>query len=124
MNIGEMIKLYRTKTKLSLRDFAEKCGTSHSYISMLENEKNSKTGEPIVPSLSALQKIAKGLEISLNELISICDDMPVSLNTPEEPKLTEGDAEWLSLFRAIPVDLRDEAVQYVRSALKIAGLLR
>lgn len=79
MEIGIAIKQYREKANISLRDFAAKCGTSHSYIAMLEAGKNSKTGEPIVPSITMLRKIAYGMDMSVNELIALCDDMPVKM---------------------------------------------
>ena len=78
MEIGVAIKQYRDKANISLRDFAAKCGTSHSYIAMLESGKNSKTGEPIVPTITMLKKIARGMDMSVNDLIAVCDDMPVS----------------------------------------------
>lgn len=119
MEIGLFIKQYRQNNDLTLREFAARCGTSHSYIAMLENNKNSKTGEPIVPTLTMLNKIAKGMGISVSDLISICDDMPVRLapakpvgklniqlfaanqNAPEEPKLTEGEEMWLELYHLL-----------------------
>lgn len=79
MRIGEIIKKYRDEHSMTLRDFAGKCGMSHSYIAMLEEGKNSKTGEPMTPTLSTLKKISAALDISLNELMTISDDMPVKL---------------------------------------------
>ena len=86
MKLGDIIKKYRHDNKLSLRDFAKTCGTSHSYIAMLEDGKNSKTGEPIVPAIVTLKKIATALNMSLNDLIFAADDMPVALwNSVLEP---------------------------------------
>ena len=118
MDIGSLVKQYRQANNLTLREFAARCGTSHSYIAMLENHKNSKTGEPIVPTIAMLKKLSQGMCMPINELIAVCDDMPVSLdsdndlkldlqlfakeNTPEEPKLTEGERMMLDLFRQIP----------------------
>ena len=117
MEIGILIKQYREKNNLTLRDFAKLCGTSHSYIAMLESKKNSKTGEPIVPTITMLNKISQGMGMSVNDLITLCDDIPISLatderinlqlfaenqNSPEEPKLTEGERMLLELFRQIP----------------------
>lgn len=79
MKIGEIIKDYRKKHDLSLRDFAQRAGMSHGYIAMLEEGKNSKTKEPMVPTLPSLKKISSALGMSLNELISVADDMPVKL---------------------------------------------
>lgn len=83
MEIGVAIKQYRDKANISLRDFAAKCGTSHSYIAMLESGKNSKTGEPIVPTITMLKKIAHGMDMSVSDLIAVCDDMPVNMQPPE-----------------------------------------
>lgn len=119
MQIGILIKQYRKTNDLTLREFARKCGTSHSYIAMLENSKNSKTGEPIVPTIVMMKKLAKGMEITVSDLISLCDDMKVSLNplediavdlqlfaqketSPAEPELSEGEKILLELFRQIP----------------------
>ena len=79
MKIGEIIKDYRKKHDLTLRDFAQKAGMSHGYIAMLEDGKNSKTKEPMIPTLPSLKKISTALGISLSELISVSDDMPVKL---------------------------------------------
>ena len=124
MTISKLIKEYRKNNHYSIRDFANKCGVSHSYIAMLENEKNSKTGEPIVPSLSALHKIAKGLSMNLNDLFTICDDMPVSLNdfglkenSPEQNELSEGEKIWLSLYNRLSEEAR-EAIITTASALE------
>ena len=84
MKIGDYISQYRAKNKISQREFAARCGTSHSYIAMLECGKNSKNGKPIVPSLVMLDKIATAMGIGISELIDMCDDMPVSL-APETP---------------------------------------
>ena len=131
MDIGTIIKQYRLDNKISIRDFAEKCGVSHSYIAMLEIRKNSKTGEPIVPTIAMLKKISSGLGITVNELIAKCDDMPISLssgynaknNPPAEPKLTEGEELLLSLFRRLPEQSQALYIEALRAALKTQGLM-
>lgn len=124
MDIGAFIKEYRNKNGLTLREFAKRSGTSHSYIAMLENSKNSKTGEPIVPSIIMLNKIAQAMAMPLNELIDVCDDIPVRLgddfiaNTqpkttaPEE--LSEGEQLLLDLFRQIPEEQQKAFLQMGR----------
>lgn len=131
MDIGNIIKEYRTKNNISLRDFAAKCGTSHSYISMLELGKNSKTGEPIIPSLTMLKKIATGLSMSVNELIAICDDMPITLssendikNPPAEPQLTEGEEKLLNLIRLMPEEMKKQYTELLEATLKALGLIQ
>ena len=129
MDIGSIIKNYRNSAGISLRDFASKCGASHSYIAMLESGKNSKTGEPIIPTISMLKKIAVGLGITVNELIAMCDDMPVALNylpqekSPEEPKLSEGEEELLKLIRLMPAEMKSLYIETLRATLKGLGLI-
>lgn len=137
MEISLLLKKYRKENNLTLREFATKCGTSHSYIAMLENGKNSKTNEPIVPSITMLKKISHGMGISINDLITLCDDMPITLNgspsvspsinlqlfaeaknSPEEPKLTEGEKMLIDLFRQIPEDAQKMYLEVLRAALK------
>lgn len=49
MLLGEIIKEYRAKHNLSLQDFADKIGTSRSYIHMLEKNINYlKSGDIIL----------------------------------------------------------------------------
>lgn len=129
MDIGLLIKQYRQSNNLTLREFATRCGTSHSYIAMLENNKNSKTGEPIVPTIAMIKKISKGIGISVNDLIAICDDMPINLddstdikltenqNSPTEPQLNEGEKMLLDLFRQIPDEQKEMVLRMIRSAL-------
>ena len=122
MEIGTIIKRYRKENNLSLRDFAIKCGTSHSYIAMLENKKNSKTGEPIIPTITMLIKIANALDMNVNDLISICDDMPVTLGTtqgyktsPTEVQLNEGEREILKVYRRASDNVKPVLIKVVES---------
>ena len=104
MTLGEMVKEYREKNNLSLRAFASKCGMSHSYIAMIENEENSKTGEPIIPTITTINKIAKGMGRTIDSVIAEADDMLVSISQEKETiteKLTIEEYEILQLFRSL-----------------------
>ena len=105
MKLGEIIKNYRREHSMSLRDFAQSCGMSHSYISMLEDGKNSKTGEPMVPTLASLKKIATALGMTLNELMSIADDMPVMLKQPSDVFISykDEDSDTRKLFDSLGI---------------------
>lgn len=69
MTIGDILKKYRTENKISQSEFAKISGISKGYISMLENNTNARDGKPITPTLEMLQKISRGMNISLNELL-------------------------------------------------------
>ena len=125
MEIGLLIKQYRHENNLTLREFASICGTSHSYIAMLESGKNSKTGEPIVPSITMLKKIAQGMNLSVNSLIDSCDDIPVTLNdvptienTPEESKLSEGRQKLIDFAKTIPEEKAEMILRVMRSIVE------
>lgn len=119
MTIGQIIKEYRKENYLSQRKFAALCGVSNGYISMLEEGKNPKTNEPIIPSLVTLKKLAEAMEMSLDDLMAIADEMPISLShdpaptmnlqlfaekPSPDPILTEDEQFLLHLFRQIPED--------------------
>lgn len=74
MNLSEYIIKYRKEHGLSQRQFAKQCGVSNGYISMVENEANPKTGQPIKPSAALLLKLARGVGKSLDELLLEIDD--------------------------------------------------
>lgn len=67
--LGSIIKEYRTTHHLSLRDFSERCGVSHTYISQLEKSVDPRTGKPIEPTLDTVIKIAKALGKSTEEIL-------------------------------------------------------
>lgn len=74
MLLGDIIKEYRNKNKLSMREFAQRCNLSHTYIAALEKNIDSRTGKPIAPTLETVRDVAKGLNMSIYELLKILDD--------------------------------------------------
>ena len=79
MKLGELIQEYRTAHDLSQRQFADICGLSNGYISMLEKGLNPKTNKPISPTIPQLKKLATGMAMTMAELFEQVDDMPVDL---------------------------------------------
>ncbi|ALL23618.1 helix-turn-helix transcriptional regulator [Bacillus tropicus] len=67
--LGEIIKGYRFKNKLSLRDFAQKCDVSHTYIDKLEKGIDSRTGKPVEPTLLVIEKISKAMNKKTETLL-------------------------------------------------------
>ena len=64
---------------MSVRSFAAISGLSAGYISMLENNRNPKTGEPITPSIDTYKAVAKATGISVGDLVaSVSDDIDIS----------------------------------------------
>lgn len=81
MNLSELIISYRNEHNLSQRQLAAQCNLSTGYISLIEKEINPQTGKRMVPTLQVLNKLSTGMGLSLDELLSSCDDMDVSLSS-------------------------------------------
>jgi transcriptional regulator with XRE-family HTH domain len=121
LKIGDFIKQYRDANNLSQREFAKRCNVSNGYISMLEEGKNPKTNEPIVPTLATYGKIANAMGMTVNDLFSRIADMPITVssikNTPDENNLTEGEKEFLELFRMLPDEEQQLYLEMLRARL-------
>lgn len=107
MTLRELVINYRHEHGLSQRQFALQCGLSNGYISMIERECNPQTGEKPTPTLSALNKLAAGMHISLNELFAMVDDMNVDIKQPAELNLDElspTKRELIEIIRKLPED--------------------
>lgn len=74
MYLGDLIKEYRSKHKLSQREFGKKCDLSHNYIAALEKVFDTRSGKPIAPTLDAVKNISIGMNVSLQDLLNILDD--------------------------------------------------
>lgn len=121
MKIGGLVKEYREKNNLSQREFAKRCGVSNGYISMLEEGRNPKTNEPIVPSLATYGKIANAMGMTVNDLFMCIGDAPITVSakkdTPDENNLTEGEKEFLNLFRMLPEEEQRIYLEMLRARL-------
>lgn len=127
MTLSELIIKYRADQDISQRQMAAQCGLSTGYISLIEKETNPQTGKPMVPSLVVLNKLAKGMAMSIDELLSICDDMPVDLagtdNKMPALRAESGhsdplDAELVDIIMNLSQDKKIEALHYLRYLAK------
>lgn len=73
MTLGEFIKEYRKTHRMSMDELAKRSTLSKPYISMLEHNKNPRTGKPVVPSITTVKNIAKAMLIPLDELLRSID---------------------------------------------------
>ena len=97
MHLGEIIKEYRNKNKLSMDKFAKMANVSKAYISVLERNKRPKTGKPVIPSIPVIKNVAEAMNMSFddlfnmledNQLISLTDDTLISKITDIATQLT------------------------------------
>lgn len=124
MTLSDLVQEYRREHGLSQRQFASICGLSNGYISMLERNVNPKTGQPVTPSLPALKKIADGMSITLTDLFTRTDDIPVDLltegldETTPAPKAGSGrsglDIELAAFLLELTPEKKREALSYLR----------
>lgn len=61
--LGRNIKDRRTKNSLTQEELAHRAGLDYSYINQIENGRRN-------PSLDAISRIAKALEVSVQDLVS------------------------------------------------------
>ena len=80
MTLSDIIKRYLYEYHYSYETFAKKCNLSKGYISMLVNNKNPRTAKPPIPTIKTYSNIAKGLEMTLDELFRVIDDAPVDIS--------------------------------------------
>ena len=74
MTLGEFISDYRKEHKLSMQALADKSNLSKGYISMLENNFiPTNTNKKITPSVEAIKKLAHGMNVSFEYLLSLID---------------------------------------------------
>ena len=121
MTLGEIIKNYRINQRLSQRQFATACQLSNGYISMIEEGLNPKTAEPILPSIATLKKIADGMGMPLNELLTTADDMPVIIEedqkTPVSHEDNERSKEFISLYTQLTPDQQAMLISQIKGLL-------
>lgn len=81
MNIGSGIESLRKKKKISQASLAQKTGLTQTYISLIESNKKK-------PSTSALEAIAKALDIPLPVFFLLfLDDIDIPENRKKEFEL-------------------------------------
>lgn len=81
MRLGEYMKMYRTRNKISMKELADSCGFSKAYVGMLEKGINPTTGKPVSPTIQTLEKIARGTGQDLDSLLKILDGgQPVTIS--------------------------------------------
>lgn len=86
MYLGELIKKYRTENKISQRDFAKLCNLSHTYIAALEKNIDSRTGNPIAPTLDTVKYVAKAMNISIEKVLNLLEDNQEFIMNEDAPK--------------------------------------
>lgn len=120
MILGDLIKEYRTNNKMSLRDFAQRCGLSHTYISALEKNIDPRTGKPIAPTLDAVKYISRGMNISIEDMLKILDDEQEFKMNEEAPKFNSSSAV-VFVYGTIPAGIPMECIEDILDTEEISA---
>ena len=99
MTLGELIRVYRSEHNMNMQEFANHCGLSKAYISILERNINPSTGKPPIPSLETIRSIAKTLHMDFNDVIAALDGDQVVLLETSSPRRPAGSARGGSVPR-------------------------
>ena len=104
MELSKILRDYRQEHGLTLQVFADRAGLTKQYISMLENNKNSKNGKPIIPSLETLRKLASAMYMNIDTLVATLDgEQDVLLQTKDAGYYTDPEvAEYAEELRTNP----------------------
>ena len=124
MKLGEFISQYREEHGLSQREFARRCDLSHVIIQFVEKGERSN-GDPYLPRFDTIRKLARGMGMSAESLITQCEDfnLDVSVGVEETPLVLDfmkelqsqstDEAMLIQAYRLIPIEHRIEAMQAV-----------
>ena len=121
MELRTFINSYRKKHDLTMEEFAKLASLSKGYISMLERGYNPQTGKKIIPSISALNNIAKAAETDLDFLLKVLDDIDVSLDSPIQSLITTNQQEEQLIFgyRNLSPKNQEELLAYLDMKLTL-----
>lgn len=86
MTIGESIKFYRKKKKLTQKKLGEMCNLAEITIRQYEADK-------YIPKIGNLQKISIALNVPFTDLLDVNGDIPwaaLATEYPDSPIITRG----------------------------------
>lgn len=87
--LGEFLRKERKKKNMSLRDFSEYLGISHTYLNKLENGIDPRTSKPVSPTIETLKQISNAMNISLDTLLQISGYIPKKNNYDSDSSIPE-----------------------------------
>ena len=117
MSLEEILRQFRESEDLSMQEFADRCGLSKGYISMLEKGHHPQNSRPLVPSINTIRHLADGMNISVDALLSDMDaDTIVSINNPapnhDEYDLTYNEQQLIRNYRDLNQEGKEKLLDY------------
>src|SRR5678810_863476 len=108
VNIGEVIKTYRSQRGLSQGDIERRTGLLRCYLSRVENGHT-------VPSLETLAKIAGAMELPLSQFFA---ESGHTNGNKGLPQLSDDEVRFLSQIRRYATSLNDSDRKLVLAMVK------
>lgn len=115
--IGEYIKNYRGD--MSLREFAEKCGISHTHLDSIEKGIDPRTGKPVKVTVDTLKKISSAMNMSINDLLIQSGDVKIEELHCDNAEIIgiEQDIIKIPVYgtikAGIPIESQEDIIDYV-----------
>lgn len=127
MTLGDIILNYRNSfaPKMSQRDFAKKCGLSHTYIAALEKNVDPRTGKPIAPTLDTVKDVSQAMNLSIEQLLKMLDDnQEFLLNANKdfyEKSFSSSSSAIVFVYGTIPAGIPVECIENVIDTEEISA---
>lgn len=67
--LNKIINSYIENNGLTLREFADKCSLSHSYIAKLKNGIDPRSNNEIHPTMETIKKLSSAMNIEIKDLL-------------------------------------------------------
>ena len=115
--IGDFIKKYRGD--MSLRDFAEKCGISHTHLDSIEKGFDPRTGKAVRVTVDTLKKIANAMNMTINDLLIQSGDVKIDDLNFDNCIQVKNDSDIikipvLGVIKAgIPIEAQENIIDYI-----------
>ncbi len=122
-NLGNFIKTYRGDQ--SLREFASKCEISHTHLDSIEKGIDPRSGKRVRITIETLKKIAKAMNMTVNELliksgevteIDIKSEEDESINFINSTRnLEDDDILILNLLKDMDKEKKDTIINFIKT---------
>lgn len=115
--IGEYIRKYRDG--MSLRDFADKCGISHTHLDSIEKGVDPRTGKPVKVTVETLKKIATAMNMTINDLLIKSGDVKVEDLVFDNAEIIDVSNDIIkipvygTIKAGIPIECQSDIIDYV-----------
>jgi transcriptional regulator with XRE-family HTH domain len=107
-SIGENLKKIREKHGITLSVLSERCGVAKSMLSQIE------AGQ-VNPTIATVWKIAQGLEVDINALLTGQDQMQRTFSVSRKDEITrlEADEEGVHIRVLSPLSMAEDLEMYI-----------